>query len=51
VGYKQIASGLQAGELPAEEELFDSIRRATRIFARRQRTWLREQGVEWLAPG
>ena len=28
-----------------------SITRATRVFARRQRTWLREQPVTWLAPG
>jgi tRNA dimethylallyltransferase len=50
VGYKQIAAGLRAGDLPREEELFDSIRRATRVFARRQRTWLRDQGVEWVPP-
>jgi tRNA dimethylallyltransferase len=50
VGYRQIAEGLAAGALPGEEELYDSIRRATRVFARRQRTWLRDQPVEWLAP-
>jgi tRNA dimethylallyltransferase len=50
VGYKQIATGLESGALPAEEELWDSIRRATRVFARRQRTWLRDQGVTWLPP-
>jgi tRNA A37 N6-isopentenylltransferase MiaA len=26
-----------------------AIVRATRVFARRQRTWLRDQRVEWLA--
>ncbi|HEY3496137.1 MAG TPA: tRNA dimethylallyltransferase, partial [Polyangiaceae bacterium] len=51
VGYKQIAAALRAGSLPEEGELFDAIRRATRIFARRQRTWLRDQNVTWLAPG
>ena len=50
VGYKQIAEGLRRGTLPADGELFDSIRRATRVFARRQRTWLRDQPVEWLPP-
>jgi tRNA dimethylallyltransferase len=48
VGYKQIAEALGTGapfELP---ELVESIARKTRIFARRQRTWLRDQEVEWL---
>ncbi len=51
VGYKQLALALQAGGPidPAELEL--SIFRATRVFARRQRTWLRDQPIEWLAPG
>jgi tRNA dimethylallyltransferase len=51
VGYRQIAEALRAGSAPSDEDLFDPIRRATRVFARRQRTWLREQPVEWLAPG
>lgn len=49
VGYKQIATALGAPRLD-EEELFGAVTRATRIFARRQRTWLREQSVEWLNP-
>jgi tRNA dimethylallyltransferase len=51
VGYKQIADALQRGlplDLPSLEL---SIFRATRIFARRQRTWLRDQPIEWLPPG
>jgi tRNA dimethylallyltransferase len=47
VGYRQVREHL-AGSLP-REELATAIIRATRIFARRQRTWLRDQPVEWLA--
>lgn len=32
-------------------ELTETIYRATRVFARRQRTWLRDQPVTWLQPG
>jgi tRNA dimethylallyltransferase len=46
VGYLQVASHLD-GELP-EGELPLAIDRATRVFARRQRTWLRDQPVIWL---
>ena len=51
VGYRQIADALQnEADPPDEEALWDSIYRATRVFARRQRTWLRDQPVEWLDP-
>jgi len=50
VGYKQVALALQSGAAIAPDELELSIFRATRIFARRQRTWLRDQPVEWLSP-
>jgi tRNA dimethylallyltransferase len=46
VGYAQVRAAL-AGELPAEE-LETSIVRATRVFARRQRTWLNHVDVTWL---
>jgi tRNA dimethylallyltransferase len=49
VGYRQVAEAL-SGEAPLGDALRDSIVRATRIFARRQRTWLREELVEWLSP-
>jgi tRNA dimethylallyltransferase len=50
VGYKQVHAFLR-GEGPSDAEaLTTAIVRATRIFARRQRTWLREQPVEWLEP-
>ncbi len=32
-------------------ELTETVYRATRVFARRQRTWLRDQAVTWLKPG
>jgi tRNA dimethylallyltransferase len=51
VGYKQVALALQNGAAIDEAELELSIYRATRVFARRQRTWLRDQPIEWLPPG
>jgi tRNA dimethylallyltransferase len=47
VGYRQVLEHVR-GEL-AREELEEAIVRATRTFVRRQRTWLREQPVLWLA--
>ncbi len=47
VGYRQIRSML-AGELP-REDLETAIVRATRVFARRQRTWLSHADVTWLS--
>ncbi len=46
VGYAQVRAML-AGELP-RGELETSIVRATRIFARRQRTWLNHADVAWI---
>ena len=48
VGYRQIHEHLR-GEL-AEADLEAAIVRATRIFVRRQRTWLRDEPVIWAAP-
>ena len=48
VGYRQVADALAAGKEGDTEALVDEIVRATRVFARRQRTWLRDQSVEWL---
>jgi tRNA dimethylallyltransferase len=50
VGYRQVCEALAAGSASDTETLADSIVRATRVFARRQRTWLRDQPVEWLSP-
>jgi tRNA dimethylallyltransferase len=46
VGYRQVYAAVSAGQAPDADEIV----RATRVFARRQRTWLRDQPVEWLAP-
>jgi len=51
VGYKQVALAVQQRDPIDEAELELSIFRATRVFARRQRTWLRDQPIEWLPPG
>ena len=48
VGYRQIFEALTAGKASDEQALAEAIVRATRVFARRQRTWLRDQPVEWL---
>lgn len=46
VGYRQVKEHLD-GKLP-RAELETAIVRATRVFARRQRTWLREEPVVWV---
>ncbi len=46
VGYAEVRAFV-AGELP-EAELLGAIVRATRVFARRQRTWLAKADVGWL---
>jgi tRNA dimethylallyltransferase len=46
VGYRQISEML-AGRLE-EGELLSAIVRATRVFVRRQRTWLRDEQVTWV---
>jgi tRNA dimethylallyltransferase len=48
VGYAQVRASL-AGELP-EGDLELAIVRATRVFARRQRTWLNHVDATWLTP-
>ena len=48
VGYRQVAEAMTAGTLSNQAALAEAIVRATRVFARRQRTWLRDQPVEWL---
>jgi tRNA dimethylallyltransferase len=46
VGYAQVRSML-SGSLP-REELRSAIVRATRVFARRQSTWLNHADVTWV---
>jgi tRNA dimethylallyltransferase len=48
VGYRQIFAAITAGAATSDDALSEAIVRSTRIFARRQRTWLRDQAVEWL---
>jgi tRNA dimethylallyltransferase len=47
VGYAQVRAFV-GGDL-TKEDLEDAIVRATRVFARRQRTWLNHAEVTWLA--
>jgi tRNA dimethylallyltransferase len=49
VGYRQVLDCAE-GRL-SQKELAPAINRATKVFARRQRTWLREEPVVWLARG
>jgi tRNA dimethylallyltransferase len=46
VGYKQVKGHVE-GRIP-EGELAGAIMRATRVFVRRQRTWLRDEQVTWV---
>ncbi len=46
VGYAQVSAMLK-GKL-SRAEIEEAIVRATRVFARRQRTWLRDADVTWL---
>jgi tRNA dimethylallyltransferase len=49
VGYRQVHEALGRGEWDLAT-LHESIIRATRVFVRRQRTWLREEPVRWVRP-
>ena len=46
VGYRQVVEHVE-GKI-AEGELPTAIVRATRVFVRRQRTWLRDEAVTWV---
>jgi len=46
VGYRQVREHVE-GRLPAEA-LEEAVVRATRVFARRQRTWLRDLNVTYV---
>jgi tRNA dimethylallyltransferase len=51
VGYKQVLAAQDIEPPPTPEALLDEVVRATRVFARRQRTWLRDEPVHWLPAG
>jgi tRNA dimethylallyltransferase len=46
VGYREVCAHI-SGEIP-QAELFRAIVRSTRVFARRQRTWLNHEPVTWI---
>ena len=47
IGYREVLAALRAGENPAATR--GAIRRSTRRYAKRQRSWLRaEPGLVWL---
>jgi len=49
VGYRQVRQAVEAeaqGVKVEEETLAEDVTRVTRIFARRQRTWLRDEKIE-----
>jgi tRNA dimethylallyltransferase len=46
VGFRQVKEHLE-GAIP-EGELAAAIVRATRVFVRRQRTWIRDEPVTWV---
>lgn len=48
VGYREVSHAISGGENFDQSQLVADVSRATRIFARRQLTWLREQPVTWL---
>ena len=50
VGYKQVKYALLSDNPPDDATLQDEIVRVTRIFARRQRTWLRDERVVSVSP-
>ncbi len=49
VGYRQVHEAVTRGE-GLSTELHESIVRTTRVFVRRQRTWLRDEPVRWVKP-
>lgn len=50
VGYRQVAAAVRSGAAIDRAQLIDGVIVATRVFVRRQMTWLRDEPVRWLAP-
>jgi tRNA A37 N6-isopentenylltransferase MiaA len=48
IGYRQVAAACLSPEPIDRAALAAEVVRATRVFARRQRTWLRDRQVVWL---
>ena len=49
VGYRQLRDALADGHVEPFA-IREAIIRATRVFVRRQRTWLRDEAVRWIRP-
>ncbi len=51
IGYREVVGVLAAGAAPDERALVADVQRATRQYAKRQRTWFRsEEGTAWHDP-
>ena len=50
VGYRQVAEALASGAEIDRAALAARVSQATRVFVRRQLTWLREEPVRWIEP-
>jgi tRNA dimethylallyltransferase len=50
VGYRQVSEALATGGDIDGVDLAARVTRATRVFVRRQLTWLRDEPVTWLSP-
>jgi tRNA dimethylallyltransferase len=50
VGYRQVTAAVRSGAAIDHAQLIESVTAATRVFVRRQMTWLRDEPVRWLAP-
>jgi tRNA dimethylallyltransferase len=48
VGYRQVREAVESSTSQSDEDLVQEITRVTRIFARRQRTWLRDEPVDYV---
>jgi tRNA dimethylallyltransferase len=49
VGYRQVYAAVLAGR-GVDSTLIEEVAQVTRVFSRRQRTWLRDLAVHWIAP-
>jgi tRNA A37 N6-isopentenylltransferase MiaA len=49
VGYREINEAFDQSAVPNLDALTTLVVQKTRVFARRQRTWLREQPVTWFS--
>ncbi len=51
IGYRQVAEAVRAGPVIDRESLLERVTQATRAFVRKQRSWLRDERVDWIRPG